>query len=409
VSKAANGRASIHRRGDGDGWEGWVSLGTHPVTGKRWRKHVRGVTKTEVARKIGQLQRHRHHGVPAMGQDATLSGWLETWLAGRMAAGLRPNSIAAYRTDLKYVARCGIGRVRLQDLTPEHVEHLYCYILDLPQAGAGSTAHARRTLNAALNIAVARGHLARNPVRLATVPRHHQPALEPYSSEEIARLLAAARARRNGVRWSLALLGLRQGEVLALHWTDIDLDAGELTIRHTLTWLRWQHGCPIDEQAPTCGQPAARCPHRHSGGPHLGPPKSAAGRRTISLPDPVIAELRDHRARQAAERRAAGLRWHDQDFVITNATGGPVDRTSDREDWHRLVTAASVRRQRIHDLRHAAATALLVLGADSRVLLGVMGWTSMALVQRYTHIVPDIRRNIAHRQTAHWAVPEGQA
>ena len=82
MSKAANGRAWIHRRADRDGWEGWVSLGTHPVTGKRWRKHVRGVTKTEVARKIGQLERHRHHGVPAVDQDATLSGWLETWLAG---------------------------------------------------------------------------------------------------------------------------------------------------------------------------------------------------------------------------------------------------------------------------------------------------------------------------------------
>jgi integrase len=362
-----------------------------------------------VARKITHLEQQAHHGAPAVDQDATLSGWLETWLAGRMAAGLRPNSIAAYRTDLKYVARCGIGRVRLPDLTPEHVEHLYRYILDLPQAGAGSATHARRTLNAALNIAVRRGHLARNPVRLATVPRHDQPALEPYSSEEIARLLAAARGRRNGVRWSLALLGLRQGEVLALHWSDIDLNAGELTIRHTLTWLRWQHGCPIAEQAPTCGQPAARCPHRHSGGAHLGPPKSKAGRRTISLPDPVIAQLRDHRARQTAERLAAGERWHDQDFVITNTTGGPVDRTSDREDWHRLATAASVRRLRIHDLRHAAATALLVLGADSRALLGVMGWTSMTLVQRYTDILPDIRRNIAHLQTALWAVSEPEA
>jgi integrase len=409
VSKAANGRASIHRRADGHGWEGWVSLGAHPVTAKRWRKHVRGATKTEVARKITQLEQQRHHGVVAVDEGTTVTGWLEAWLAGRVAAGLRQNSISAYRTDLKYVARSGVGRVRLRDLSPERVEQVYAYVIALPRAGVGSAAHLRRTLNAALNIAVQRGHLVRNPVRLATVPRHDQPALQPYSTEEIARLLAAARGRRNGVHWSLALLGLRQGEVLALRWSDINLDAGELTIRHTLTWLRWQHGCPIAEQAPTCGQPAARCPHRHSGGPHLGPPKSAAGRRTISLPDPVIVQLRDHRARQATERLAAGERWHEQDFVITNGTGGPVDRTSDRDDWHRLVTAAGVRRLRIHDLRHAAATALLVLGADSRTLLGVMGWTNMALVQRYTHIVPDIRRNIAHRQTALWAVAEGQA
>jgi integrase len=409
VSRGASGRSCIHRRGDGHGWEGWVSLGAHPVTGRRWRKHVRGATKTEVARKITQLEQQRHHGVAAVDEGATVTGWLEAWLAGRAAAGLRPNSISAYSTDLKYVARSGVGRVRLRDLSPEYVEQVYAYVVGLPRGGAGSAAHLRRTLNAALNVAVQRGHLSRNPVRLATVPRHDQPALEPYSTEEIARVLAAARRRRNGVRWSLALLGLRQGEVLALRWTDVNLAAGELTIRHTLTWRRWRHGCPEVEGVQSCGQQASRCQHRHGGGPQLGPPKSAAGHRTISIPAPVLAELREHRSRQAAERLAAGPRWHDREFVVTSTTGGPVDRTSDREDWHRVLTAAGVRRLRIHDLRHSAATALLVLGADSRVLLGIMGWTSMALVHRYTHLVPDLRRDIAHRQTALWAASEGEA
>jgi integrase len=404
VSKAADGRSSIHRRADGVGWEGWVSLGLHPVTGRRWRKHVRGATKTEVAGKITQLERQRSTGVVAVDPDTTVSSWLEAWLAGRVAAGLRPNSIAAYRTDLKYVSRSGGGRVRLRDLTPEHLEQIYAYVIALPRAGAGSAAHLRRTLNAALNLAVARGHLTGNPVRLATVPRHQQPTLEPYTQAEITRLLATARSRRNGVRWSLALLGLRQGEVLGLRWTDLDLDVGELMVRHTLTWLPRQHGCPNSDGAPSCGCAAAGCPQR-SGGAQLGPPKSAAGRRTISLPAPVVAELRDHRARQAAERLASGPRWHDQHFVITNATGGPLDRTSDREDWHHLLAAAGLRRLRIHDLRHCAATALLVLGEDSRVLLAVMGWTSMSLVLRYTHLVPDLRRTVAQRQTTLWQQP----
>jgi integrase len=162
------------------------------------------------------------------------------------------------------------------------------------------------------------------------------------------------------------------------------------------------HGCPTEHGEPTCSREASRCPHRHSGGPHLGPPKSAAGRRTISLPAPVTAELREQRTRQATEQLATGPRWHDQAFVITNTTGRPVDRTTDREDWHVLLASAGLRRLRIHDLRHCAATALLALGEDSRVLMGVMGWTSMTLVQRYTHIVPDLRRNVAQRQTTLW-------
>jgi integrase len=117
---------------------------------------------------------------------------------------------------------------------------------------------------------------------------------------------------------------------------------------------------------------------------------------------PVVMELREHRVRQAAERLAAGASWHDAPYVITTATGRPLDRTSDRREWHELTTTAGVRRLRIHDLRHSAATALLVLGEDSRVLLAVMGWTSIGLAQRYTHLVPDLRRQVASRQSALW-------
>jgi integrase len=145
-------------------------------------------------------------------------------------------------------------------------------------------------------------------------------------------------------------LGLRQGEVLALRWAeDINLDAAELSVRHTFTWRPWQHGCAADNREPTCGKRAASCPRRHGGGAHLGPPKSTAGRRTISLPTPVIAELRGHRKRQAAERLAAGSLWRDAGFVITNASGGPLDRTTDREDWLDLIATARLRRPRIHD------------------------------------------------------------
>jgi integrase len=402
VSRAARGRSCIHRRSRGPGWEGWVDLGVHPVSGKRWRKHVRGATKTEVAGKIAALEKAREARAIAWDHTTTLDAWLQSWLAGRVSAGLRPNTVAGYRTDLKYVTRSGVGRVRLRDLTAEHMERVYSYILGLPRAGPGSVAHVKRTLNAALNIAVQRGHMARNPVLIAAAPRHTQPGLEPYTPEEIRQLLTAAAHRRNGVRWSLALLGLRQGEVLGLRWPDVDLDSGELTVRHTLTWLVWHHGC---SRGGECSKPAARCPQRHGGGAHLGPPKSDAGRRTISLPQPVIEQLDQHRARQAVQRLAAEARWHAHDFVITNTTGGPLDRTSDREEWHRLLAAAGVRRLRIHDLRHSAATALLVMGEDSRVLLGVMGWTSMTLVQRYTHLIPDLRRAVAQRQTTLWTTP----
>jgi hypothetical protein len=113
VRKAANGRSSIHRCADGSGWEGWVSLGIHPVSGKRWRRHVRAATKAQVAGKITAMEKARDAGALAVDRESTLDAWLEGWLAGRVAFGLRHNSISAYRTDLKYIGY-GLVTVRAQ-------------------------------------------------------------------------------------------------------------------------------------------------------------------------------------------------------------------------------------------------------------------------------------------------------
>jgi integrase len=96
----------------------------------------------------------------------------------------------------------------------------------------GTAHHVHRTLRNALNEAVRRGNLARNPVLLAKAPRLTDEEIEPYDLEETQRLLKIVSERRNGTRWVVALaLGLRQGEALGLKWADVDLGRGLLRIR----------------------------------------------------------------------------------------------------------------------------------------------------------------------------------
>ena len=129
MSRAASGRSSIHRRNNSDGWEGWISLGTDPRTGKRRRKHVRGRTKAEVDDKIKALEAARDRGISMAGPDLTVSAYLDRWVAARTKV-VRPNTLSGYRTDLLHVERSGVGRVKLRALTPEDVERLYAAVLD---------------------------------------------------------------------------------------------------------------------------------------------------------------------------------------------------------------------------------------------------------------------------------------
>src|SRR6266511_773755 len=111
-------------------------------------------------------------------------------------------------------------------------------------SAAGTAHQAHRTIRTALNEAVRLGHLARNPATLAKAPRLAEEEIEPYSVEEVRRLLVEAGRRRNSARWAVALaLGLRQGEVLGLQWADVDLDKGTLRVRRGRLRPKYAHGC----------------------------------------------------------------------------------------------------------------------------------------------------------------------
>lgn len=380
--------SSAPRRTAGGGWETWVAA---TVDGRRRRKHIRGRTKKEVIAEAECVRSLWLSGQFPEGGEVSLGAWLTTWMAERKVAGARPSTLSGYRTDLKHLDT--LSDVRLDKLTPERIGRLWGDLLVSGLSG-GSVRHVRRTLSAALTVAVDRGRLNRNPARLAPCPPDTTPDVQPLTHEEAQQLLNAAAEVRGGVRWAIALaLGLRQGEVLALQWDDLDLDTATLRIRRSLDRVRNSHGCSAPKQ---CGR-AARCPRRISTG-GAAPLKTRGSARTLALPEVLVAMLRSHRASQNRDRLLASDLWQDDEWVFANNVGRVRTFRADWDQWRSLLASAGItRRVRIHDLRHSAATFSLVAGTDSLVVQALFGWTSPTLVARYTHVVDDTRRQAADR------------
>lgn len=394
--RAANGRSSIYRDADGH-WHGWVSMGSR-TDGRPIRRHVRGKTQADVTRKVRALESERDTGGQGLpGRKPTLDSYLERWIERRERLGTRPKTITGYRVDAGHVKR-SVGGNRLDRLTPAHIEELWASMV---RAGVlASVRHVRRTLNACLNDAVSEGLLVRNPVKPARVPKYDPPEIEPYTVDEVRKFLAAAAERRNAARWIIAVvLGLRQGEVLALRWVDVDLDAGTLTVRRQLQRLPWRHGC-ADPSA--CRKRGTDCPQRHGGGLAVAEPKSRAGRRTISLPASLVAALTVHRKAQLAERLAAAY-WEDNDLVFATEWGSPIDSRCDWAEFKQVISTAGLRDARLHDLRHSAATLMLEADTDLQTAGQILGHGSIAQTSQYTHILADRKRAAAARiETLVW-------
>jgi len=391
-SRNPNGRSSIYFSESDKSWHGYVTVGLKD-NGKPDRRHVRGKTKTEVSKKVTKLEGERGASkVRKPGQTWTVEKWLKHWLENIVAPpAITENSYVAYEVAVRVHLIPGIGAHRLDKLEPEHVEKLYRKMIK-NGAQPGRVHQVHRTVRAALNVALRRKHITENPVLLAKAPRLDEEEVEPCSVDEVKRLLETALEKRNSARWAIALaLGLRQGEVLGLMWSDVDIDAGTLIVRRSRLRPKWKHGCSTP-----CGHKfGGYCPERLPLRPETAGTKSRAGKRGVGLPNELVAMLRTHQVEQQRERETAADLWRETGYVFTTPLGEPLNPRTDYTEWKRLLDRAGVPERRLHDARHTAATVLLLLGIPDRTVMGIMGWSSTAMAARYQHIIAAIRRDVA--------------
>jgi integrase len=262
--------------------------------------------------------------------------------------------------------------VQLDKLTPLHVQQLLNGKIASGMSPK-SVRYIRGTLRTALNQAVHWGLISRNAASLVASPRVPHYEIQPLTPVEARLFLAAIKGDRLEALYSVALtMGLRQGEALGLEWKDVDLELGYLRVHKQL--------------------------QRNDGKFQLVEPKTARSRRTLALPASIVQSLRDHRLRQADERRVIGSKSHGWDLVFTTQRGHPIDGTVVSHHFHRVLELAGLPQRRFHDLRHSCATLLLVQGVSPRVVMDVLGHSQIALTMNtYSHVIPELKRDAAQR------------
>ena len=214
-------------------------------------------------------------------------------------------------------------------------------------------------------------------VRRSRMFRRGPPTISP-------RFLAHTADDRDSALWTLfATCGLRRAEALRLGWDDLDLDAGQLSVRRTLAYVGTQ--------------------------PVLGEPKTPRSRRLVVLPAETVAALRDHRRRQLEERLAAGGDYDDQRLVFCDPHGQPLSPSTVSRRFERLGREAGLPRLTLHGLRHTFATLALRAGVPSKVVAEVLGHASHAHDRRYLHSCHARDAGRRHRARRRTLAPLGGA
>ena len=371
MPKRGNGEGSIYpvkdKTGRVKGYRGsyWV----HTAEGPK-RRYISGKRREDVRDELAKALSDRGEGLVFDAGALTVGEYLDRWLKD-VEGTVRESTHQRYEYAIGPHIKPALGRIKLKDLNPAQVRWFYRDRLDSGLSPA-SVHKLHVVLHKALKAAVADGLIPRNVAAGLKLPMLSRQEIDPLSRDEARRLLEAARGERLEALYVLALnTGLRQGELLALKWNDLDLEVGVLRVRRTLT---------------------------KTGKVYVtGEPKTRNSRRVIRLTGAAVEAVRCHLSRQIEEMEQMGSLYQPGGLVFASQTGTILNPSNVRNrSLKPLLKRAGLRPVRFHDLRHTCATLLLSENVNPKIVSEMLGHVSVSItLDVYSHLMPDMQERAA--------------
>lgn len=342
-------------------------------SGFRTRKDA----QTWLTKKAEELRQ----GIAPPDERMTVEQYLRGWLES-ISDSISASALHAYSNHVEKHIIPALGKIRLTELRVQHIERakVQWKSSDLKRRkervgklSARTTRHIFCTLRAALNRAKRQRMIATNPCDLLDPPKVERKEMKHLSAGGSAALLKALEDSDIGAAITVSLgAGLRRGELLALKWGNINLDAGVLTVQNAL--------------------------ERDGDVTRLKPPKTESSRRTIILPKFVVDRLRRHRMEQPQPFPANVAILQTPETLIFERDGEPWVPNTFTTAFMRALSNAGIKHVRLHDLRHTFASLMLESGVDLKTVSTALGHSSVATTGNiYAHVTHSLKRDAADR------------
>lgn len=354
--KRAHGDDAIYWSKARQRWVGIVDLGLGP-DGKRQRKTRIAETRPKLVDKLKKLKAELDQGI-ATPEDYTVKRCFEDWCD---SLDLDPSTVDGYRRQAAKHLYPRLGSTKLRKLRTADLDSLFRQLGT--KLSRRSLLILRTNIKRAIRRAQAYDLIGRNVAEPLDLPSGQPGRTSRAMTEEQARaVLDAARRDRLCAAFMVELtMGLRPGEMRALHWDHVDLDN---RVMHVWTSTRRDRDT-----------------------------KTAKSRRTLEIPEFVVSELRAHRVRQAEEKLKAGERWHDDGLVFCKADGGEYTRNGWRLAFSRITRAAGLGHWHPHEARHTFVSVSSANGVDVRDIADYVGHGTTAVTESVYRkvITPKLR------------------
>jgi integrase len=368
---------SMRRRGE-NSWNLRVYAGRDTATGRKIsvERTVRG-NKREASKVLAAMVAEVDRRPTTSVAKGTVAELCREWL-DHAAPSFSPKTVETTRMYIEDPIVPVLGSLQVSKLTPSDLDRFYRELLEVGRSrGPYAPATVRRVhgiIRRALSQGVRWGWIAHNPAIDASPPKVPMKELRPPDPDQVVRVFHLAQETDPELATFIMLAassGARRGELLALRWSDINLDARRLSIERGVVRV----GDDIIEQGTKTHQS-----------------------RRISLDAGTIAALRAHQARMMDRAQTASSAIGPESFLFSRSIdcSSPWHPDSTSRAFRQVCQKAGVADVRLHDLRHYVATRLLAAGVDVRTVAGRLGHRNPSTTLNvYSHFVPETDQEAA--------------
>ncbi len=362
-------------RNRGKKYEVVVTIGKHPITGKRIQKTKSGFTRKRDAdaflRKwLVELDENRY----VEPTKETFASYMEYWFTTHYQKRIKESTISnrKYAMDKHLIRENPFANKELSKISTEMIDALYNDKLDEGYS-TNTIRKIHQMLNQAFKQALKWKKVAHNPVVDADPPAVKTKETQIWSFDEIHTFLAHCKEERHYITFLLAIYtGMRRGEILGLKWSDIDFEKKIIRVERTLI-------------------------HIPGNGYQFSSPKTFKSKRQIHIPDQILDDLVFHKKQQEQWKEIFGQEYQDNNLVVCTEKGTIQDPRNVLRVLKRFCESAKVTKIRFHDIRHTHASILIAENVDIVKVANRLGHSkAKTTLDYYAHLIPNEQDEVAN-------------
>lgn len=352
MKRRSRGEGSIYYLDSKGLWVAKITLpdGSRRVKYNKTQKVVRDwltLTKNEI-----------RQGMLPKDEMITVAEFLKNYMDTVGKHNLRPKTIETYDSLLRLHILPSLGRIKLVQLRPDHLQTLYSNKLD-SGLSKRTVQFIHSILHRALDQAFRWGFVFRNVADLVKAPTPTRAKFTALTPDQVHTFLDSVRGHRFYLIYVLAIYGsFREGEILAIHKEDCDTKKGTISVKYSLSTQK--------------------------GGLKITEPKTEKSRRTVILPKTALDALKHH------------LKHVDSGLIFTTSTGKPISPRNLVRHFKGAIRKAGLPDMRFYDLRHTSASLLLAAGTNPKLVQERLGHSQISLtLDTYSHVLPGLQEKVA--------------